>query len=274
MKGVHMARTSTWFGSFVRASVVMAAMFGVLLWTAGSPAHCWRGLSSGIGASGDAGFEQLLVSVTALAAWLALGWFCTVTGLAFAGAAPGVVGRLCAKTSKRLTPHVARRLVEAVVGISILAGPLSATSAFAASAAPTPAASGAPNGGSSGSWTSSLDRPTSQIAPAPAARLPLYLDRPANPYVAPEPSPTAVVTPAGSAALIAGSPIRGVHADPDSGYVVRRGDALWDIAARHLGASATAADIAREWPRWYQANRAVIGSDPALIRPGELLVPP
>ena len=37
---------------------------------------------------------------------------------------------------------------------------------------------------------------------------------------------------------------------------------------------ATAADVAREWPRWYEANRAVIGTNPSLIRPGELLVPP
>jgi resuscitation-promoting factor RpfA len=75
--------------------------------------------------------------------------------------------------------------------------------------------------------------------------------------------------------LIAGSPHRDVRDhSADGSYVVRRGDALWDIAARHLGPSATAVDIAREWPRWYQANLAVIGDDPSLIRPGELLVPP
>ncbi len=83
-----------------------------------------------------------------------------------------------------------------------------------------------------------------------------------------------MLTPTGSAALIAGSPHRDVHDVASGSYVVRRGDALWDIAARHLGPSATAADIAREWPRWYHANRSVIGNDPALIRPGELLVPP
>jgi hypothetical protein len=33
-------------------------------------------------------------------------------------------------------------------------------------------------------------------------------------------------------------------------------------------------DIAAAWPRWYAANRAVIGPDPGLIRPGQELMPP
>lgn len=61
---------------------------------------------------------------------------------------------------------------------------------------------------------------------------------------------------------------------PEEHYVVRRGDTLWDIAARHLGPAATAAQIAGEWPRWYAANRQVIGADPDLIRPGQQLAPP
>ena len=260
-----------WFGSVARACVVIAATVCGLCWAAGSPADSWRVLTSGASASaGEVGFDHVLVSVAALGAWIALGWFGAVTGLACASAAPGAVGRVCTKTSRRLTPRLLRRLMEAVVGISVLAGPLSATSALAASPPPpTPAAS-------VGSWTTDLDRPTSPVTPVSPA--PPYLDRPANPYVAQSPRPAATLTPAGSAALIAGSPHRDVHDAAGGGYaesyVVRRGDALWDIAARHLGASATAADIAREWPRWYHANRAVIGADPALIRPGELLVPP
>lgn len=57
-------------------------------------------------------------------------------------------------------------------------------------------------------------------------------------------------------------------------YVVRPGDSLWAIAARHLGPSATDAAIAAEWPRWYRANRAVIGADPGLIHVGTRLVVP
>jgi hypothetical protein len=56
--------------------------------------------------------------------------------------------------------------------------------------------------------------------------------------------------------------------------VVVRGDTLWDIAARHLGAAATPAAVAAEWPRWYAANRAVIGPDPGRILPGQRLVAP
>jgi hypothetical protein len=61
----------------------------------------------------------------------------------------------------------------------------------------------------------------------------------------------------------------------DSGSVqVRPGDCLWLIAARRLGPGASAADVAREWPRWYALNQDVIGGDPAVIRPGVALVPP
>jgi len=56
--------------------------------------------------------------------------------------------------------------------------------------------------------------------------------------------------------------------------VVRRGDTLWGLAARSLPGSAGPADVAAAWPRWYRANRAVIGDDPDLLHPGQLLVAP
>jgi nucleoid-associated protein YgaU len=58
-------------------------------------------------------------------------------------------------------------------------------------------------------------------------------------------------------------------------YVVVVGDCLWDIARRHLPAGARDAQVADAWPRWWAANRAVIGADPDLIHPGtRLVVPP
>ncbi len=51
-------------------------------------------------------------------------------------------------------------------------------------------------------------------------------------------------------------------------YLVRTGDSLWDIARHHLPDGSSDTAVARAWPRWYLANRALIGSDPALIRPG------
>ncbi|WP_251150307.1 LysM peptidoglycan-binding domain-containing protein [Cellulosimicrobium sp. Marseille-Q4280] len=56
--------------------------------------------------------------------------------------------------------------------------------------------------------------------------------------------------------------------------VVLRGDTLWDIAARSLPTAATDADVAAAVARWHAANAAVIGGDPDLIRPGQVLVAP
>lgn len=55
---------------------------------------------------------------------------------------------------------------------------------------------------------------------------------------------------------------------------VHTGDSLWLIAARRLGASATDPEIALYWPRLYAANRDVVGGDPGLITPGQVLETP
>jgi nucleoid-associated protein YgaU len=54
---------------------------------------------------------------------------------------------------------------------------------------------------------------------------------------------------------------------------VRPGDCLWDIAAHRL-AHPTSARVAAAWPRWWLANRVLIGVDPDLVRPGQRLRPP
>ncbi len=83
------------------------------------------------------------------------------------------------------------------------------------------------------------------------------------------PSPT---TDDAGLRLLAPSPRPGAAALDT--VTVRRGDSLWSIAERHLGAAATDVQVARAWPQWYAANRAVIGDDPDLIHPGTQLVPP
>jgi hypothetical protein len=55
---------------------------------------------------------------------------------------------------------------------------------------------------------------------------------------------------------------------------VQAGDTLWDIAARYLGPGASDLDVALQWPRWYDANRALIGQNPDVLLPGQLLQPP
>ncbi|CCH75520.1 conserved membrane hypothetical protein [Nostocoides australiense Ben110] len=95
---------------------------------------------------------------------------------------------------------------------------------------------------------------------------------PSSPAVAPDPR-------WGAGADTASPLIRLTRTGTDTGtgleeVVVRRGECLWDIVARRLGPSASAAQIDAEWPRWYAANRARIGADPDLIRPGLRLVVP
>ncbi|MDZ5623575.1 LysM peptidoglycan-binding domain-containing protein [Nocardioides sp. HM23] len=67
------------------------------------------------------------------------------------------------------------------------------------------------------------------------------------------------------------------HADttPRSVVRVRPGDSLWAIAEEQLGPSATVVDLVDYWHRIYDRNVAVIGPDPDLILPGQLLeLPP
>jgi nucleoid-associated protein YgaU len=60
-------------------------------------------------------------------------------------------------------------------------------------------------------------------------------------------------------------------------HVVVRGDCLWDIAAgrfRAAGRTPTDAEIALEVQTWWSANAEVIGPDPDLILPGQVLQAP
>jgi hypothetical protein len=250
-----------------RAGVLLAGIAILLGWGAGPPLQTWRALMSAIdGSPPTSGLDQLLGSSAALAAWVGLGWLCITAFLEVAGTLPGAAGRGCAAIAARTSPMVVRRIVQAVIGISVLAGPMAAGSALATGPSTTT------------STSTQVDRPVSAAAPmlAETSHAPPTLDRPATPFVA-SPPPTPKRTSTGAVALVTGAANRDTVDPRDhsaDGYVVRRGDTLWDIAARHLGPTATAVDISRAWPAWYAANRAAIGSDPGVIRPGELLVPP
>jgi resuscitation-promoting factor RpfA len=256
----------------LRAGVLIAGIAALLGWAAGSPFDTWRALFSAIDASSPtSGFDQLLGSSAAIAAWIGLGWLCITVFLEAASALPGAAGRGCAAIAARTSPMLVRRIVQAAIGVSVLAGPMAAGSAFATGPSTTT------------STSTQVDRPISAVAPTPDTSTTPYtgtappdLDRPATAFVPLAPA-SGKQTPAGPAALVTGTAHRdAAHASDRSagGYVVHRGDTLWDIAARHLGPNATAVDISRAWPAWYEANRASIGPDPGVIRPGELLVPP
>ena len=65
------------------------------------------------------------------------------------------------------------------------------------------------------------------------------------------------------------------HTAPSTVVRVRPGDSLWAISAERLGPRATVADLVDHWHRTYDLNAGVIGPDPDLILPGQLLeLPP
>lgn len=70
---------------------------------------------------------------------------------------------------------------------------------------------------------------------------------------APAPSPPAAATPTARA------------------VTVQAGDTMWSLTASWLGPDATNAQIVAAWPTYYAQNRSVIGPDPSLLRPGEVL---
>jgi resuscitation-promoting factor RpfA len=107
---------------------------------------------------------------------------------------------------------------------------------------------------------------TTTTSPSPPHAPPTTPARPAAPSQ-PSPSPAPSIS---QPAPIPISPTRSVDV-----YVVRAGDCLWRIAARHLGAGATNAAIDAAWRAIYAVNRAAIGDDPNLIHPGlTLTLPP
>jgi hypothetical protein len=130
-------------------------------------------------------------------------------------------------------------------------------------------------------------RPTAVAAPteqawqlaAPGLPDPEWQALPGPGWRAPPPPPAPLLLSADASLVTSGaqraaSPLTHPARTADERLVVHRGDSLWTIAARALGTGATDAEVAAEWPRWWHANRAVIGANPDLLRPGTRLLPP
>jgi nucleoid-associated protein YgaU len=182
------------------------------------------------------GADRAAVDLTEAALWCVGVWVAVGLLACAAAALPGACGRIGDRLARRVLPTALYRLLAGAAGLGVLLSPA------VASAAPHPApTASAP----APQWPSDSPLPP----PAwPATPVP----RPATPRH------TADRTPAPRAAAV----------------VVQPGDTLWSITAEHLPADAGPKRVAREWPRWFAANRAVVGADPDLIRPGQVLHAP
>ncbi len=177
-----------------------------------------------------------------------------------------------------LTPAFMRRLAAAALGANLLTVPAGShavplpemrTAAPLAADLPGPAHQGAALGTlqlgferePEGETTGEAAGKDSPLPPGSTAR---------TPRVSPEWVPLPV--PCGPG-LLAREPARQPD-DLSAEVVVRPGDSLWSIAAERLGPFASDAEIAESWPRWHARNAPVIGPDPGLLRPGQILSAP
>lgn len=197
--------------------------------------------------------DEALLCLAGSLGWAVVVWSSALATLAVFAAASGLPGRCARRLLHVLAPRCLRGAFEVALGVSLLAGPMAYT-ASAASATTVSVEAVALD-------RPALDRPT--LGTTSDAWQKLSLDRPDDSQ-----APTAQRLQADRNDVPRESQAAGARTQ------VRRGDSLWLIAERGLGAGATDAAIAREWPRWFDANRDVIGADPSLIRPGQRLLAP
>lgn len=97
---------------------------------------------------------------------------------------------------------------------------------------------------------------------------------PAAPAVTVPPTATATPTPAATPGGGPSPTAAPTGQEPARTVTVQAGDSLWRITAGLLPAGSDDARIAATWPVVYAANRDVVGPDPGLIHPGDVLTVP
>ena len=239
-------------GTERRQALLLLALPPVVALAGGSPVAALAALGE---PSADALGAGPLIGAVALLAWALTGWLTVVLAIGLAERLPGVFGRAAARCLTRVAPTSVRSMVRAATGLAV-AGTvlLSGATAHADPARSHPSAAPGP------AVTQNLDWPTSPTAtstPTPSAAI-------AQPTAA----PTASEPPRQHA------PAPAARAADRQAVVVQPGDCLWHVAAEALGPDATDRQIATTWPTWWSANRAAIGDDPNLLRPGTTLLPP
>jgi hypothetical protein len=200
--------------------------------------------------AGSTGIDDLVGLVASVLAGAVLGWMGLLTVLTAAARIPGLAGRAAANTAVRIAPSVVTGLVRAGVGLTVVAAPAMVTMPAAAAGVPVAA-------------HDAEDSEDLATAALPG------VGRPGDAPVRAE-----FVAATNSQQPDSPKDGRPGHATTTDAVVVRPGDCLWTIAARAIGPSATDAEIAATWPRWYARNRGVVGADPDLLIPGTVLRPP
>jgi hypothetical protein len=198
-----------------------------------------------------AGPDTVVLAVAALLAWIAWGWGALGLVLTGLSAAPGIVGAVARGAARVFVPADVRRAAALALGVGLAVG-TPALSACSTGPAPTAAAVSQPQAVPVPDWPTA---PTASVAAA---------------------APGAPAAPS-AAALSAIAPVP-VPEWPAGAHVVVRGDSLWHIAAADLhartGNEPTAADTAPAVAAWWSANADVIGPDPDLLFPGQVLRAP
>lgn len=227
--------------------------------------------------------EALTLVIVAVAAGLGA-WLAGSTLAAVLAHLPGRLGDAADRWARAWAPAVSWRVAAVLVGAA-MGGTLAPGTALGdGPAVPAPASRGLSPGFTTTSPQRQIAEQGAQEGVVGAARVgerspgfALTLPTSTETGPAPTPAPAPGWTPSRPAQrsqphsrLVTGGGASHRAAD----VVVHRGDTLWDLARRHLGPDATDAEVATAWPAWYDANRDVIGEDPDLILPGQVLRPP
>ncbi len=195
--------------------------------------------------SGPDALLVLLAWVLAVLCWAWGSLGLVLTGLS---ALPGLAGRVAGIAVGVLLPAGLQRAAALAVGVSLVAGPVVG---WHSPGLGTPVISTA------GAERSVVALPEGAVPDWPSSA----------PVPAPEPPAEASPVPDWPAA------------PPDGAHVVVRGDVLWDLAEQWLldrqpDTPPTTSAIATAVQAWWQANTDVIGPDPDLLLPGQVLTPP
>ena len=262
-------------GRWTATSVGMAAVAWVLAGSGPQSARAWGAVTAPQALVDTAGVDALLVPVAAAAGWVCWAWGVLGLVLTALSALPGAAGRTADLLLVALLPAGARRLAAMAVGLTVGAGaPLSAVPAVPVLDQGTAVLTTVAGHRPAPDYLMSTTGIGSPVADWPAGRAEdpsVGAEDPSVGAGGDEPEGGVPDWPAPPSAAPAG-PAADQH-------VVVRGDCLWDIAADRLAgqrpdAPVGDADVLAAVHAWWQANAGVIGPDPDLLLPGQVLDAP